>query len=771
MKNLFTFLVFLSTFSGVFAQTDCKVNIVFGMNKSMPPSYTFKTDPQVEGAKYSWSFGDNTYADSPSPTHFFKILDTYAVAVKVIKPDNTVCYGELKERFEGGTTTTQTTTILSGKGKVKNMTGMDGCGLVIVLDNGSVLIPVEMVTDFQLKEGQYLELAYELLNDRPTICMAGTSAKIHKISEIIVVPPVCKVPITFTKNNTRPQSYKFSAVLPNPALDGIKFNWYFGDGTSSELATPTHAFKITNSYVVNLKMVNPDGSTCSGEIKETFTGETNQAISGRGKVKKLALEGCNLVIALENGTTLVPAKMATDFQLKEGQYVELTYEKYSEKITSCKEGFDANVITIKEIPVVTTCKAYFTGTNQIWSNPTMMKKVVFSNQSTGDIRECVWNFGDNTTSTDLNPVHEYAEFGEYKVCLVISTVAGCKSDYCAAIKVIGLTSTETCNFDLVIKPKPETPNTFLFYAVSQAEIKTWSWNFGDGKTSDAKDPEHVYEKSGTYEVSCAITTSAGCTQRRAIKHTVLSAELPTCKGAISLLLFDPTDKSCNGKATVKLISDAGAEVTGVKYLWTDGRTTGTVENLCPDKQYTVQLLVEGVCQKNSSFTLMSKPVWRATTINGQNNFTVIAPVDGVNYEWNFGNGTVLTGAEVTYNFQKDGVYDVTLKAVNGTDFSEFSQQVVVLKSITGTTILNKSDLEVYPNPAKEMLKINFGNPVSSNLSLEIFDMKGQRILIQELKAEGLSHATVNIQHLKNGIYQLRILSGQNLITERKFLKN
>jgi len=57
------------------------------------------------------------------------------------------------------------------------------------------------------------------------------------------------------------------------------------------------------------------------------------------------------------------------------------------------------------------------------------------------------------------------------------------------------------------------------------------------------------------------------------------------------------------------------------------------------------------------------------------------------------------------------------------------------------------------------------------LSLEIFDMKGQRILIQELKAEGLSHATVNIQHLKNGIYQLRILSGQNLITERKFLKN
>lgn len=49
-------------------------------------------------------------------------------------------------------------------------------------------------------------------------------------------------------------------------------------------------------------------------------------------------------------------------------------------------------------------------------------------------------------------------------------------------------------------------------------------------------------------------------------------------------------------------------------------------------------------------------------------FTVVSPKERVNYEWDFGDGKVLTGAEVNYNFEKDGVYEVKLKAVVGGDF-------------------------------------------------------------------------------------------------------
>jgi len=767
MKNILTFFLILFTFSGLFGQTDCRVKILYSMNKSMPPSYTFKTDPQPEGVKYAWSFGDNTYSELPSPTHFFKITDSYVVFVKMIDQTGKVCSGELKERFEGGTSVIiPVSNILSGKGKVKNMASTEGCGLVIALENGNVLVPVEVVPNFLLKEGQYLELAYELLKDKPSGCSAGVSARIHKIA-LINQPTLCKLAITLTKNNTTPPSYTFKT---DPQPEGAKYYWYFGDGGTSESASPTHTYKKTNTYLINLKVLDIAGKVCYGEVKQTFVGETNPSLSGRGKIKKLTATGCDLVIALDNGTLLIPAKIATNFQLKEGQYVEFTYERFAEKVTTCKEGTDVSILNIKEIISNPQCKAFFTATNKLWSDPSMMKKMVFSNLSSGDIKECLWNFGDNTTSTELKPTHEYAAFGEYKVCLTIVTVLGCKSDYCAAVKVEGMPVVTGCKFELSVKPKPETPNTFLFYAISQAEIKTYSWKFGDGITSDARIPEHAYEKTGTYEVSCTITTLAGCTETRTIKHTVLAAPLKTCAGAINLTLYDPTDNKCNGKATIKLLDEKGTEISNVKYLWSDGQTTGTVENLCPDKPYNVQAIIENICQKNTSFTLLSKPIWRASTINGQNSFTVISPKEGVNYEWNFGNGKVLTGAEVNYNFENDGVYEVKLKAVAGSDFSEYTQQVVVLKSITGTDIINQSEVKIYPNPVKEMLKINFGNPVHGNLYIEIMNIAGKKVHSQILNADGFSHAGINVQRLRTGIYFLRITNGDQSIADRKFVK-
>jgi len=927
MRNILTFLLVCFTFSGLFAQTECTVKIVYSMNKSQPPSYTFKIDPVAEGARYYWSFGDKTNSDSPSPTHAFKVSDTYLVQVKVLTADGKSCYGEVKARFEGGTIAT-TPAVLSGRGKVKKPGATDGCRLLIYLENGTVLAPVEILPAFEFKDGQYVELAYELQKDKPSGCNTGVSAKIHKIAEI-VVPTVCKVPINFKKIEGKPGSYIFStteqpaeskyywyfgdggnseSVSPTyvfkkagtwvinlkvvdkndkvcygetkatfegetvvsptilsgkgkvkkpgstdgcrllitlengtvlapveilPAFEfkdgqyvelayelqkdkpsgcntGVsakihkialinvptvckvpinfkkiegkpgsymfstteqpaesKYYWYFGDGGMSESASPTYVYKKAGTWVINLKVVDKAGKVCYGEMKATFEGETNPPLTARGKVKNLAVTGCDLVIALDNGI-LIPAKIPADFLLREGQYVEFTYEKYAEKVTNCKEGTDVKILTIKEIQTAPECRAYFTATNKIWSDPAMMKKVAFTNLSVGDIKELTWNFGDNTTlSNEPKPIHEYKDFGTYKVCLSILTKAGCKSEYCAEVKVENLLP--TCKFDIVVKPKEASPKSFLFYTVSQAEIKSWKWKFGDGQGSELKNPEHTYEKTGTYEVSCTITTAAGCTETRVIKQTVLPAPLATCKGAISLILFDPTEK-CNGKATVKLLNENAKEISGVKYVWTDGRTGSTVENLCPDRPYSVQAIIEGVCQKNTSFTMLSKPVWGVTTANGQSKFSVISPKEGIAYEWDFGNGMFLKGAEINYNFENDGLYNVTLKAVSGGDFTEYAQQVEVLKSVTSISNIKNPELEVYPNPVKDILKINFGHPVEGTIDIEIMNIAGQIAYSQQLITDGFSQTAINVQHLKPGIYFLRVINGSFPFTGRKFIK-
>jgi alpha-N-arabinofuranosidase len=46
-------------------------------------------------------------------------------------------------------------------------------------------------------------------------------------------------------------------------------------------------------------------------------------------------------------------------------------------------------------------------------------------------------------------------------------------------------------------------------AVPSATIAGWSWNFGDGTTSTAQDPNHIYGAAGTYQVSLTVTDSNG----------------------------------------------------------------------------------------------------------------------------------------------------------------------------------------------------------------------------------------------------------------------
>lgn len=764
MKNFFTlFLLFLSL-SGLFAQSECIVKIGFVANKTNPITYSFKTDPFTDGAKYYWNFSDGQISDNPNPTKSFKETGTYSVTVKVSKNDQ-VCTGKLEFKYETGAVNTPV--IITGKGKVKKLATNDGCGLLITLDNGTVIVPKEMVPAFEFKDGQYVELAYELFRDKSSGCPSGIYAKIDKIAEI--VQTVCNVPITFAKSTSTVGTYTFkTAEQPS----GAKYLWYFGDQGTSNEASPTFTFNTNGTYSITLKVTDAAGKTCSNVLRTAFEGKTSPVLSGKGKVKKLALAGCDLVISLDNNITLIPVKMVPDFVLKENQYVELTYEKLGEKTTSCNEGSEAKILTIKEITNTTTCKAYFTASNQSWADAAVTKKVVFTNQSAGDIKECLWYFGDNTTgtSTSTTVTHEYANDSEYKACLVITTLSGCKSDYCTTVKVGTSTSTTSCSFDLVIKPKTETPNTFVFYAVSKSEIKSWSWKFGDGKTSDAKNPEHAYEKTGTYEVSCTITTIAGCTTNRTVKHTVLTSPVASCKGAISLLLFDPTDNQCNGKATVKLLDENAKEIANVAYLWSDGRTGSTVEKLCPDKTYTVQAIIEGVCQKNTSFTLLSKPIWRASAVNGQNNFTVVTPKEGVEYEWNMGNGIILKGAEINYDFANDGVYNVTLKAVSGANYSEYSQQIVVMKSATGTNIINKSELKVFPNPVKNLLNIDFGNPLQGIIQLQIMNITGERVLTRQLNGEGYNQTSLDVRDLRSGIYFVRISANNQLISDYKFIK-
>ena len=71
-------------------------------------------------------------------------------------------------------------------GTVKDLEGLDGCGLVIQLDNDQTLVPLNLDEfDLELADGTQVNLSYSLQKNAMGICMTGDIAKIDCI---VIIP-------------------------------------------------------------------------------------------------------------------------------------------------------------------------------------------------------------------------------------------------------------------------------------------------------------------------------------------------------------------------------------------------------------------------------------------------------------------------------------------------------------------------------------------------------------------------------------------------------
>jgi hypothetical protein len=80
------------------------------------------------------------------------------------------------------------------------------------------------------------------------------------------------------------------------------------------------------------------------------------------------------------------------------------------------------------------------------------------------------------------------------------------------------------------------------------------------------------------------------------------------------------------------------------------------------------------------------------------------------------------------------------------------------------------DLNIYPNPAKEILNIDFVLKESNSVNIEIFSSSGQRFSSQiyQDSNSGKNHIETNISNLKTGIYWVSVRT-DSFIETKKFI--
>jgi gliding motility-associated-like protein len=261
-----------------------------------------------------------------------------------------------------------------------------------------------------------------------------------------------------------------------------------------------------------------------------------------------------------------------------------------------------------------------------------LDNIFFTNASTG-INTYAWTFGDAGTSATTNPVHAYANPGNYLVTLIATTNFGCRDTITAPVMVDSIPAVA---FSASVECVGDSTS---FTNTSTGSVASWSWNFGDATSGTQQSPSHLYTTAGNYTVTLTAMNFAGCSS--SITHTATVNIVPVAAFASST--------ACVGQSTA--FTD---QTTGSPNNWTwnygDLSANGTTQNPThvygAAGTYTTTLVVASGsgCSDTITGTVVVNPVPTAAfsfvsvCANDTTFFTSTSLGNPTTFFWDFGDG-------------------------------------------------------------------------------------------------------------------------------------
>jgi PKD repeat protein len=373
--------------------------------------------------------------------------------------------------------------------------------------------------------------------------------------------------------------------------------------------------------------------------------------------------------------------------------------------TYAQPGFYNVTLTIGALG--TTCYNSMTLVINVWGNTggcqasfysypdsTTSNLVYFSNQSTGNILTYSWEFGDGTTSSLMNPSHQYQQAGTYNVCLTVQGTDSLCFDVLCQIITVG--SGSNCQAAFTIIPDSSGVLAYQFIDQSVGNISQWTWSFGDGTIQTVTFPQnpnvaHTYNASGIYGVMLTVTGDNGaCIDYHF--DTLYVGYQPGCQAFFSY--FD----SLNTGNPLQFIDQSTGNITS--WSWNFGDPVSGANNTSSLQYpthyfsspglYNVCLTVQGVdstcfdtycttvivgggplCQANFTYAVNPAPGNYTVT------FTDLSIGNPTAWQWSFGDGSAGSGQNPIHTYAGAGTYPVTLTISGNNCTSTFTMAVVV----------------------------------------------------------------------------------------------
>ena len=498
--------------------------------------------------------------------------------------------------------------------------------------------------------------------------------------------------------------------------DITSWEWYFGDGTTSTEMHPTHSYE-PGMYYPSLYVEGPCGSstywseepiivyeapvadfdvsTTSGCIGDTFefmdysTGDIDSWFWQFG----------------DGDTSSEPSPIHTYDE--PGSYtVSLTVEGFCGEDTLTRSHLiwvDYPLDIDFDAEPTTGCESIEVQFESILTSGTMISSIL-------------WDFGDNTISTERHPTHVFGP-GTYHVSVWAENPCSADEEF----KESFITVYE--NVTAMFEAEPTSGCLTIgqgfpvyFEDLSTGSITDWLWDFGDGYTSAQQNPIHSYTEGGVYTVS--LTVSGPCGEDTMTMTNYITVLVPPTAD----FTFSP-DYGCDEQEFQ--FTDLS---TGDIDSWTWDFGDNTVSSMQNPSHafgpgtHTVTLTVSGPCGEDTMtdyVTVYETPMadFDLNTYNaciGEHvHFTNYSTGDIDLWWWNFGDGETSTEEEPSHVYDEPGTYTVALhvSGICGEDAME-------LPNIIRVDYPLDVDIEAEPTTGCETLEVQFNTVLTSGTVID-----------------------------------------------------
>lgn len=441
-----------------------------------------------------------------------------------------------------------------------------------------------------------------------------------------------------------------------------QISWDFGNGLYSSALNPSFTYNNPGTYNVSLTVTTNGG--CASSANGTVTVHPLPVANFSADASCL---GETTLFA--DGSSITDGSISTwNWELGDNTQSTLASPTHTFAtagnfnatliVTSNQGCTDTinKIITIHGLP-----EANFTVTNECQQTAINLQNT--STSAWGSISNFNWTFGDGTTSTDQQPIHQFANAGTYTIELTTTTVNGCVN---------------TINRPVSIYPNPVasfagnnvcagTPVSFSnTSSITSGSIYSNYWTFETNGSSSDLNPTTTFSNDGSYAISLVTTSLMGCrdTANGTITiHPIPVAAVTSQDGCLnSATQF--TDNSTVNSGTI----------TGWTWNFGDNSTSAVASpqhTFAAPGTYpvTLEITTNNGCVNNTAISVNIFPNPEAAFSTGNVCFgspsqfvNQSSVVGGINFtsSWSFSDGTSSTDENPTIVFQQAGQQNATL---------------------------------------------------------------------------------------------------------------